>query len=187
MCRCDEYGVLEVKCGKEIRASVLGKGTFLENWLYEEQSFWLTFSLEYSVGSTCAVTHSNNLSLYHRKSGFTRIKHNRLKKGEITGLLKEIALNAGRSRNKCSLWPVERGFEPGKPRTKPLSYLTARINNKHIKPANALSKCFFKAFPEVSNKNSNQETVVFGSCFTLSLESAILLRACINCDQLFYL
>ena len=93
MCCCEEYGVLEVQSGKDIRASCSRKRYLL--WkidcMKSKASGSHAFSLEYSEGS--AVTHS----IYHcaRKSDFTRIKHNRLKKGEIIGLLKKIALNAG--------------------------------------------------------------------------------------------
>ena len=81
MCCCEEYGILEVQSGKEIRASCSRKRYLL--WkidcMKSKASGSHAFSLEYSEG----------------KSGFTRLKHNRLKKGEIIGLLKKIALNAG--------------------------------------------------------------------------------------------
>ena len=95
MCRCEEYGVLEVQSGKEIRVSCSRKRYLL--WkldcMKSKASGSHAFSLKYSEGGECC--HTFYLSLCHRKSDFTRIKHNRLKKGEIIGLLKKIALNAG--------------------------------------------------------------------------------------------
>ena len=61
MCRCEEYSVLEVQSGKEIRVSCSRKRYLL--WKIDctksKASGSHAFSLEYSVGS--AVTHS----IYH--------------------------------------------------------------------------------------------------------------------------
>ena len=61
MCCCEEYGVLEVQSGKEIRASCSRKRYLL--WkidcMKSKVSGSHAFSLEYSEGS--AVTHS----IYH--------------------------------------------------------------------------------------------------------------------------
>lgn len=94
MCCCEEYGILEVQSGKEIRASCSRKRYLL--WkidcMKSKASGSHAFSLEYSVGS--AVTHS----IYHCAIGkaiLLELSITGLKKDEIIGLLKKIALNAG--------------------------------------------------------------------------------------------
>ena len=61
MCCCEEYGVLEVQSGKEIRASCSRKRylSWKIDCMKSKASGSHAFSLEYSVGS--AVTHS----IYH--------------------------------------------------------------------------------------------------------------------------